>query len=233
MSTAPDSVESTLKSSKEYLCCRACGIAAWELKRPLSQCARCRAAHYCSKLCQRLDWRQGHAETCLARVQFRAALQDSVGSFEADLTKWVRQRHMQFASLALRLMRDQSLLGLATTVPATCVVRLLLQYDASRKTFHVCTHELMSLSEASRVYQDESHQAIADGLATQLPGSVETGRIVWAMIVAECSHGACSMKRLVPQTWTPAAREDICAEASLKTLPSIKKILRAFESADL
>ena len=90
----------------------------------------------------------------------------------------------------------------------------------------------MSLSEASHVYQDGTHQAIADGLATQLPGSIETGRAVWAMIVAECSHGGCSMKRLAPQTWTPAVREAISAEARLKTLPSVEELLRTFEIAD-
>ena len=46
--------------------CFACGVPAGTDGVRLQQCARCQAAWYCSKTCQRDDWKKGHKLDCHA-----------------------------------------------------------------------------------------------------------------------------------------------------------------------
>ena len=44
--------------------CRTCGISREELGEALRTCSRCHQAKYCSRTCQKADWRAEHKFTC-------------------------------------------------------------------------------------------------------------------------------------------------------------------------
>jgi len=47
--------------------CAQCGCGA------LQACARCRAVHYCGKVCQSAHWKAGHKQLCVPPGEFSAA----------------------------------------------------------------------------------------------------------------------------------------------------------------
>ena len=58
-STMPDF--STKNKVLNWHSCRVCG----ESLRPLKLCSMCKSVHYCSRECQKLDWRDGgHKDEC-------------------------------------------------------------------------------------------------------------------------------------------------------------------------
>ena len=55
--------ESTGSAAANALLCADASCRAL-LRPPLLQCAKCKAAAYCSKECQTRDWRAGHKRDC-------------------------------------------------------------------------------------------------------------------------------------------------------------------------
>ena len=68
--------------------CATCGLAATAAK--LAKCARCERAWYCSKSCQKQDYKGGHKDRCPSKFQARCSLLDEgrdMEPLEADLAK--------------------------------------------------------------------------------------------------------------------------------------------------
>lgn len=68
--------------------CATCGVAAAAAK--LAKCARCERAWYCSKRCQKKDYKGGHKDRCPSKFQARCSLLDEgrdMEPLEADLVE--------------------------------------------------------------------------------------------------------------------------------------------------
>ena len=60
------------RGAREVRLCSCCHAAETSQKK-LSACSGCKVALYCSRECQRRDWRAGHKHTCAAPLARRAA----------------------------------------------------------------------------------------------------------------------------------------------------------------
>ena len=54
--------------------CKNCGIVGVDLK----QCSGCKEVAYCSKICQKDDWRKSHKESCIKFIPQVSILKESV-----------------------------------------------------------------------------------------------------------------------------------------------------------
>ncbi|GJE94142.1 zinc finger MYND domain-containing protein [Phanerochaete sordida] len=76
--------------------CRTCGVT--DMQKTLSRCARCQHIYYCSKECQKANWK-AHKEQCTDVAKSRARVEklksegSSVAQKEADWVEWRNLSH--------------------------------------------------------------------------------------------------------------------------------------------
>ncbi|CAJ1942146.1 unnamed protein product [Cylindrotheca closterium] len=66
-----ESIDPVQKDAIDYRICRMCGKGdtSESFQQSLMKCARCQQAYYCSKSCQRADWKL-HKKVCIPRTKF-------------------------------------------------------------------------------------------------------------------------------------------------------------------
>ncbi|KAK0653261.1 putative protein MSS51-like protein [Lasiodiplodia hormozganensis] len=111
--TVPDQAEPSTRA------CHKCRITEAALSRPLSHCSKCKTTLYCSRACQRADWK-GHKKVC------RDATTDNFASYNNDGNGNGVARDTSAAAV------DPSLLD-PETLPSTFLKAYLLRlYDEHR-----------------------------------------------------------------------------------------------------
>ena len=49
--------------------CEFCGSSEDELEAKLKRCNNCKEVYYCSRECQKKDWKRGHRDTCEGKFE--------------------------------------------------------------------------------------------------------------------------------------------------------------------
>lgn len=112
-------------------------------------CSACRGVHYCSKECQRADWKSGHKSECTVLVARNAAL----GAGHDEVKKWIDRNRQQFMLLVWKLLdvdSDKSMLS-------SHVVVLGATYCRDKRAVEIKDHFIAPIDEV-----DASHYTDPD-----------------------------------------------------------------------
>ena len=61
---SPGSLECPVKVEEKEAACEICGEKSAEGGKPLLKCGACKVVSYCSKDCQKTDWKRVHKRVC-------------------------------------------------------------------------------------------------------------------------------------------------------------------------
>jgi len=171
--------------------CQECGKHASDGMR-LLKCSECKAVHYCSRECQRIDWKAGHKEECQKKSTVMKTLATTPGLdvIVSQYNKWIKKSMPLLCQAAyMAVTRPQN-------VSKTHCLLLHLEHVTTGQRFSVLDHELVDL----KCVRAQIQEATGSGLPS-ISNSTPSDRLRTYVLVRVMTHDhAKSMMRVIPVT---------------------------------